>query len=63
MIACLAAASQAISDVEPRRDADIGQTPRLSMIWHRDPTTGNLVARWVAEPTETPWRGSLAPAA
>jgi hypothetical protein len=63
MIACVAVASQATPEVEQRKDVRIGQTPRLSMIWHRDPTTGNLEARWVAEPIETVWRGSLAPAA
>jgi hypothetical protein len=63
MIARLAVASLATLAVEKASDKDTAQKAVLSMAWCVDPTTGKLVARWVADPTETPWRGSLASAA
>jgi len=51
--------------LDPTTAASLGtsETSRLSLTWVMDPITGKPVARWIAEPTATRYRKSLALAA
>ena len=63
MIARLTVAPAITFDVAKEAGEEVARKARLSMAWSLDPTTGKLVARWVAAPTETSSRHSLASAA